>query len=136
MSIENIPLNLCNNPKHMTHTDPQKKLKHEQIQYLEFLSADIKQVKKFYTEAFGWTFTDYGPEYSAFEGDYVDGGFTLGKPVKGSILVVIYSEDIETTRQKVITAGGIIVKDIFSFPGGRRFHFRDPDGNEIAVWSE
>lgn len=120
----------------MTNTDPQKKLKHEQIQYLEFLSADIKQVKKFYTEVFGWTFTDYGPEYSAFDGDYVDGGFTLGKPVKGSILVVIYSEDIETTKQKVIKAGGIIVKDIFSFPGGRRFHFTDPDGNEIAVWSE
>ena len=120
----------------MTHTDPQKKLKHEQVQYLEFLSADINQVKKFYTEAFGWAFTDYGPEYSAFEGDYVDGGFTLGKPVKGSILVVIYSEDIETTKQKVIKAGGTIVKDIFSFPGGRRFHFTDPDANEIAVWSE
>jgi uncharacterized protein len=120
----------------MTHTDPQKKLKHEQIQYLEFLSADIKQAKKFYTEVFGWAFTDYGSEYSAFGGDYVDGGFTSGKPVKGSILVVIYSEDIEATRQKVINAGGIIVKDIFSFPGGRRFHFTDPDGNEIAVWSE
>lgn len=119
----------------MTNTDPQK-LKHEQVQYLEFLSGDITQIKKFYTEAFGWTFTDYGPEYTAFEGDYVDGGFTSGKPVKGSILVVIYSEDIEGTRQKVVKAGGTIVKDIFSFPGGRRFHFADPDGNEIAVWSE
>lgn len=117
-------------------TDSPNKLKHEQVQYLEFLSADIKQAKKFYTEAFGWTFTDYGPEYSAFEGEYVDGGFTSGKPVKGSILVVIYSQDIETTKQKVIKAGGTLVKDIFAFPGGKRFHFADPDGNELAVWSE
>jgi uncharacterized protein len=119
----------------MAGTDSQNKLKHQQIQYLEFLSADIKQARKFYSGAFGWTFTDYGPEYTAFEGDYVDGGFTSGKPVKGSILVVIYSEDIDTTKQNVINAGGIISKDIFSFPGGRRFHFTDPDGNELAVWS-
>lgn len=120
----------------MNKIDSQEKKKHEQIQYLEFLSADIKQAKKFYTEAFGWAFTDYGPEYSAFEGDYVDGGFTVGKPIKGSILIVIYSENIETTKQKVVKAGGLIVKDIFSFPGGKRFHFTDPDANELAVWSE
>lgn len=120
----------------MAKVDAQKKLKHEQIQYLEFLTNDIEQTKKFYTNSFGWTFTDYGPGYSAFEGDFVDGGFTLGKPSKGSILVVIFSEDLETTKQKVIKAGGRIVKDIFSFPGGKRFHFTDPDGNELAVWSE
>ena len=120
----------------MSKTDLQKKLKDGQIQYIEFLSNDIKQAKAFYAKSFGWTFTDYGPEYSAFEGDYVDGGFTLGKPVKGSILVVIYSENIETTKDKVIEAGGTIAKDIFSFPGGKRFHFVDPDGNELAVWSE
>jgi predicted enzyme related to lactoylglutathione lyase len=119
----------------MAVTDSQNKLKHQQIQYLEFLSADINQARKFYAEAFDWTFTDYGPEYTAFEGDYVDGGFTSGKPIKGSILVVIYSEDIDATKQKVIKAGGILEKDIFSFPGGKRFHFTDPDGNELAVWS-
>src|SRR5574338_126788 len=112
----------------------QEKLKHEQVQYIEFLSKDIARAKNFYTTCFGWKFTDYGHEYSAFEGDYVDGGFTTGEPVKGSILVVLYSEDIESSRNKVIQAGGTIVKDIFSFPGGKRFQFTDPDGYELAVW--
>ena len=114
----------------------QKKLKHEQVQYIEFLSKDIARAKNFYTTCFGWKFTDYGDEYSAFEGDYVDGGFTIGEPVNGSILVILYSEDIESSRNKVIQAGGTIVKDIFSFPGGKRFQFTDPDGYELAVWSE
>ncbi len=114
----------------------QKKLKHEQVQYIEFLSKDIARAKSFYTKCFGWKFTDYGDEYCAFEGDYVDGGFTIGEPVNGSILVILYSEDIESSRNKVIQAGGTIVKDIFSFPGGKRFQFTDPDGYELAVWSE
>lgn len=120
----------------MTNIDSQKKTVHEQVQYIEFLSKDLTQAKKFYTTSFGWSFTDYGPQYTAFEGEHVDGGFTLGKPVKGSILVVIYSANIETTKNKVISAGGVIAKDVFSFPGGKRFHFIDPDGNELAVWSE
>ena len=120
----------------MTTTDLSNKRKNGQVQYIEFLSADIKQAKRFYTESFGWKFEDYGPEYSAFEGDYIDGGFTLGKPVKGSILVIIYDADIEAAMHKVIKAGGSISKDIFSFPGGRRFHFTDPDNNELAVWSD
>ena len=114
----------------------QKKLKHEQIQYIEFLSGDIVRAKDFYTSCFVWKFTDYGAEYTAFEGDYVDGGFTIGEPVKGSILVILYSKDIESSKNKVISAGGIIVKDIFEFPGGKRFQFTDPDGYELAVWSE
>jgi len=113
-----------------------KKMKHEQVQYIEFLSKDIERAKNFYTKSFGWAFTDYGPGYSAFEGDYVDGGFTVGKPVKGSILVILYSEDIEKTKDKVIKAGGTLSKDTFSFPGGKRFQFTDPDGYELAVWSE
>jgi uncharacterized protein len=112
------------------------KLKHEQIQYIEFLSNDLARAKKFYTDAFGWTFTDYGPDYAAFEGDHVDGGFTTGQPVKGSVLVILYSEKLEDTKSKVEKAGGKIVKEIFSFPGGRRFHFEDMDGNELAVWGE
>jgi hypothetical protein len=111
------------------------KLKHEQVQYVEFLSKDLAAAKEFYTKAFGWKFTDYGPEYTAFEGDYVDGGFTLGEPVKGSVLVILYSERLEETLEKVKKAGGKMAKEIFSFPGGRRFHFTDPDGNELAVWS-
>jgi len=120
----------------MANTSVQNKLKHEQIQYIEFLSNDIQLVKRFYTECFNWTFTDFGPNYTAFEGDYIDGGFTSGSPVKGSILIILYSKEIETTKEKIIKAGGIIALDIFSFPGGRRFHFIDPDGNELAVWSE
>lgn len=112
------------------------KLKHGQIQYVEFLSGDLQRIKKFYVDSFGWIFTDYGPDYTAFEGDYVDGGFTNGKPAKGSILLVLYSEDLENTRKKIQNAGGKIVKDIFEFPGGRRFHFTDPDSNELAVWSD
>jgi len=111
------------------------KLKHEQVQYIEFLSKDLSRAKEFYTKSFGWKFTDYGPDYTAFEGAYVDGGFTSGKPVKGSVLVILYSNDLEATLQKVVAAGGTIVKDIFSFPGGRRFHFTDMDGYELAVWS-
>ena len=112
------------------------KLKHEQIQYIEFLSSDIARTKLFYTECFGWKFTDYGENYTSFEGEYVDGGFTSGEPVKGSILVILYSADIEASKNKVIQAGGTIVKDVFSFPGGRRFQFTDLDGYELAVWSE
>lgn len=112
------------------------KLKTEQIQYIEFLSQNLSEIKNFYKDCFGWKFTDYGPEYTAFEGDYVDGGFALGTPVKGSILVIIYSEQLEKTKQKIEQVGGKIIKDIFTFPGGRRFHFSDPDGNELAVWSD
>ena len=112
------------------------KLRHEQVQYIEFLSQDLEKIKHFYTGAFGWKFTDYGPEYAAFEGDFVDGGFTKGKPKNGSILVILYSEKLEETLSKVEREGGQIVKEIFGFPGGRRFHFSDPDGNELAVWSD
>lgn len=112
------------------------KLQHQQIQYVEFLSRDLEAAKRFYREAFGWSFTDYGPEYAAFTGAYVDGGFTPGEPTKGSVLVILYSERLEETKSHVEAAGGAIVKDVFSFPGGRRFHFTDPDGNELAVWSD
>ncbi len=112
------------------------KLKHEQIQYIEFLSKDLKKIRHFYETAFDWRFTDYGPEYTAFEGEHVDGGFALGEPKVGSILVILYSDKLEKTLEKVKSVGGKIVKEIFSFPGGRRFHFVDVDGNELAVWSD
>lgn len=112
------------------------KLIHGQVQYVEFLSPDLSTIKEFYSTAFGWEFTDYGPEYTAFSGECIDGGFTLGAVVKGSVLVIVYSNNLEDTQAKVVSAGGVIVKEIFSFPGGRRFHFTDPDGNELAVWSD
>lgn len=114
----------------------ESKLKHEQVQYIEFLSGDLARAKNFYTNCFGWKFTDYGDRYTAFEGEYVDGGFTSGEPINGSILVILYSEDLEASKAKVIHAGGTIVKDISQFPGGRRFQFKDLDGYELAVWSE
>ena len=119
----------------MTQLEADNMLKNLQIQYVEFLSKDLGVIKNFYSACMGWRFTDYGPDYTAFEGDYIDGGFTTGTPVKGSILIIIYADDLVATKEAVINAGGVIVQDIFSFPGGRRFHFTDPDGNELAVWS-
>lgn len=112
------------------------KLIPNQIQYIEFLSNDFEAIKKFYQKSFGWEFVDYGSEYTAFSGQYVDGGFAKGAPASGSILVILYSDDLEEVRTRVEKAGGKIVKDIFSFPGGRRFEFTDPDGNKLAVWSD
>lgn len=89
---------------------------------------------------FGWLFEDYGPEYSAFEGKGLMGGFYLADlssdAGKGGALMVFYSEDLEQTERDVLDAGGEINHDKFSFPGGRRFHFREPSGNEMAVWSD
>ena len=114
---------------------------HLTINYLEFPATDLPQTKAFYTAVFGWQFTDYGPDYTAFSHQAgLDGGFYRAENDKlneqGGVLVVIYSNDLAQTQQAVIKAGGQICQDIFSFPGGRRFHFKDPSGNELAVWSE
>lgn len=111
-------------------------MKREGMRCVEFVSKDINRAKNFYAASFGWRFTDYGEHYAAFEGDFVDGGFTSRTPVNGTILIVLYSKDIESTRSKVISAGGVVVKDIFGFPGGKRFQFTDLDGYELAVWTE
>ncbi|HTZ94784.1 MAG TPA: VOC family protein [Terriglobales bacterium] len=113
------------------------KANNARIDYIEFPATDIAKTKAFYEQAFGWKFTDYGPDYSSFEDGRLTGGFTKeGKVVHGGPLIVIYASDLAATEQKVRDAGGTIVKDAFSFPGGRRFHFADPSGNELAVWSE
>ncbi len=109
------------------------------IDYVEFPATGIPAVKKFYTEAFGWGWVDYGPDYAAFDNAAVDGGFNGDKADEGGAtqpLVVLYAHDIEAMAAKVVAAGGVILKPVFSFPGGRRFHFADPSGNELAVWSE
>lgn len=108
---------------------------HHQIQYIEFLSQDFDRIKQFYQTAFGWQFTDWGPEYTSFAGEYIEGGFGLGDPVTGSIMPIIYSDNPEASLEQVQSAGGVIVKDMFSFPGGRRFEFTDPDQNRLAVWT-
>lgn len=112
------------------------KLINKQIQYIEFLTNDNARIKAFYSQVFGWVFTDYGPDYTAFEGMYVDGGFAKGDPKPGSVRVVLYGEDLPALLQMVEEAGGTITKPIFAFPGGKRFEFTDPDGNALAVWSE
>lgn len=105
------------------------------IDYIEWAGGDLSATKAFYGAAFGWTFTDYGPSYAAFEGQGLDGGFESDE-APAPPLVVLYAHDLEAMQAKVAAAGGQIVKPIFDFPGGRRFHFRDPAGNELAVWSE
>lgn len=113
---------------------------HGKINYVELPARDIEASKRFFTEAFGWAFTDYGPAYAAFDQAGLDGGFFKSdlsvSTENGSALVVLYSQALETTLADVEKAGGRIVKPIFTFPGGRRFHFTDPSGNEFAVWSD
>jgi len=113
---------------------------HEKINYIELPAKDIEATKTFFTIAFGWSFTDYGPEYTAFSDEGIDGGFFKSElnasTEKGSALVVFYSEKLEETQSKIERAGGSIIKPAFSFPGGSRFHFCDPNGNEFAVWSD
>jgi predicted enzyme related to lactoylglutathione lyase len=107
------------------------------IDYIEFPATDVAKTKAFYERVFGWKFTDYGPEYTSFEDGRIAGGFAKeGKMTRGGTLVVLYSSDLAGIEKKVRDAGGTITKDAFPFPGGRRFHFADPSGNELAVWSE
>ncbi len=106
------------------------------INYIEFNVADIGRAKEFYGQAFGWTFTDYGPDYCEFSDGHMKGGFDATGPVTtGGPLVVLYGDDLDDLSQSVEAAGGKIVKPVFEFPGGRRFHFADPDGYELAVWT-
>ncbi len=113
---------------------------HEQINYVEFPARDLAATQAFFTEVFGWKFEDYGPDYTAFSGAGLDGGFfrtdLASQTANGAALIVFYSEDLEATQVKVEAAGGNVIKPIFSFPGGRRFQFTEPSGNEFAVWSD
>lgn len=113
---------------------------HEKLNYVEFASSDLQATKSFFEKAFHWSFVDYGPRYTAFSGQGLDGGFfkadLLSSTSNGAALLVFYSNDLESTRAKVSAAGGNIMKPTFDFPGGRRFHFTEPSGNEFAVWSD
>lgn len=111
--------------------------KDNHINYIEFSASDLEKTKAFYAEAFNWSFTAYGPEYASFSGAGIDGGFGVTKStIANGVLIVLYHADLNLAKANVINAGGSISKDIFEFPGGRRFHFKDPSGNELAVWSE
>ncbi len=111
--------------------------KNNQINYVEFKANDLEKIKKFYHQVFGWNFIDYGPTYVAFSESGIDGGFEkTDENIVIGTLVVLYHQDLDNIKGNIIEAGGKISKDIFSFPGGHRFQFIDPTGNELAVWSD
>ena len=108
-----------------------------QIDYIEFKADDLEKIKTFYKNCFGWTFTDYGPDYTSFTDGKLNGGFERTEVlVANGALIVLYHEDLEKIESEIVASGGQISRDTFAFPGGRRFHFLDPSGNELAVWSD
>ncbi|MBW5805358.1 VOC family protein [Burkholderia sp. COPS] len=110
--------------------------KDRQIDNIEFNVSDIGRSKAFYGSVFGWTFTDYGPTYTEFHDGRIAGGLTTGEPVRpGGPLVILYADDLAEIQRRIEATGATINRRTFSFPGGRRFHFIDPDGYELAVWS-
>ena len=119
-------------------TEPDSGHVHHAIDYIEIAVKDVAEAKRFYAAAFGWTFNDYGPDYAGIKGQGREvGGLRKDAHVRtGGPLVVLYSKALDETLGKVKAAGGRIVKEPFTFPGGRRFHFEDPSGNELAAWSE
>lgn len=123
----------------MTHSQAHR---HHAIDYLEFTVTDLDRARRFYSEAFGWTFNDYGPRYAGIrnpEGADAPevGGLALGEEVRaGGPFVLLYSTDLEQSIEAVEKSGGRVVQGPYAFPGGRRFHFTDPSGNELGVWSE
>jgi predicted enzyme related to lactoylglutathione lyase len=107
------------------------------IDYIEFAVSDIARSREFYGKAFGWTFKDYGPAYCEFSDGRLTGGFAKGDPVTpGGPLVILFADDLSDAQRRLEAAGARIVKPVFAFPGGRRFHFLDLDGYELAVWSD
>ncbi|MGB4811953.1 MAG: VOC family protein [Methylophilaceae bacterium] len=113
---------------------------HEKLNYVEFPANNISETKRFFESAFDWTFVDYGNDYAAFSNEGLDGGFyranACSNTQNGGALLVFYSNNLEATQAKIKAAGGRIIKDIFDFPGGRRFQFTEPSGNEFAAWSD
>ena len=113
---------------------------HEKLNYVEFPCADLGATRLFFETVFGWKFEEFGPEYMAFSNQGLDGGFfksdLCARTETGSALLIFYSADLESTLEKIQAAGGSIVRETFAFPGGKRFHFSGPSGNEFGVWSD
>ena len=111
-----------------------------QINYIEIQARDLGVAKDFFGRMFGWEFEDWGPDYMAFKDGRLEGGFAKSDKAAttegGSVLLIFYAEDLEASMEKVVDCGGKVVRDIVSFPGGRRFQFADPNGNEFAIWSD
>lgn len=114
--------------------------RHHTFDYIELAAPDLAAAKSFYADAFGWTFTDYGPDYTGIHrpgGDGEMGGLNPVRPAGAGLpLVILYSDDLDATLASVTGAGGTVTEGPFEFPGGRRFHFSDPAGNELAVWTQ
>ena len=110
---------------------------HHAIDYIEFTVTDLPRAKAFYGSAFGWKLNDYAPHYAGIQGEGREvGGMRQDAQVRpGGPLVILYSKDLEASLKAVTDAGGTILQAPYEFPGGRRFHFADPSGNELAVWS-
>lgn len=107
------------------------------INYIELKAHDLETTKQFYEECFDWEFTDYGPNYTAFSNSGLEGGFEkTNQPIANGALTVLYHQNLDQIKKIILEKGGVISKDIFSFPGGQRFHFIDPSGNELAIWCE
>jgi uncharacterized protein len=112
---------------------------HHEINYIEFDVVDMAQSKQFYEAAFGWKFNDYGGVYAGIQkhGGGEAGGLRLtAERASGGPLVILFSADLDRSLAAVRAAGGEITQEPFEFPGGRRFHFKDPSGYELAVWSD
>ncbi len=107
------------------------------VDYIEFRTTNVEETKRFYSEIFGWEFTDFGPTYTSFTDGRLSGGFSVAEEVPaGGPLIVLYSTNLAEIEARISESGGQIVREIFEFPGGRRFHFTDPSENELAVWSD
>ncbi|MDP2306578.1 MAG: VOC family protein [Pseudomonadota bacterium] len=109
----------------------------QRVDYLEFSVPDVASATRFFSDVFGWVFSDYGPDYQSFSDGRLTGGFATGPAPSpgGGVLVILYATDLAATEARVVANGGTIVRPVFAFPGGRRFHFREPNGIELAVWS-
>ena len=106
----------------------------EKIDYIEFPSTDRAATSDFFTSAFGWSMISYGPQYDALEGAGIDGGIDAAPARAVAPLAIVRTQDLDDAERRVVAAGGVITREQFDFPGGRRFHFREPGGNEMAVW--
>lgn len=110
------------------------------IDYIEIPSQDIARSREFFSALLGWAFTDYGPDYTSFEDGRIAGGFFQSEQVsltaQGAALPVIYTEALEQMRDEALRLGATITRDIFDFPGGRRFQFTEPGDSEFAIWSD
>jgi predicted enzyme related to lactoylglutathione lyase len=106
----------------------------DRIDYVEFPSSDRAATSGFFQAAFGWGITSYGPDYDGLEHAGIDGGVDQAEARVAATMAIIRSDDLDAAEKRVLAAGGVITRPQFDFPGGRRFHFREPGGNELAVW--